>query len=443
MRNRKRVLYTSFYTPDYAEVVKPLIESLERLKLPHEVLPIEDQGGFHANVRHKPRFILQQMEEHTDKKYICWIDADAVVMRFPAAFYRLYADLAAHWRDGVDLLSGTMLWRNTPRVREFIGDWAETCENGLNSHLTCPEQQILQDMVPKTNLQVFNLPTEYCKIFDRVELNDLARTIDPIIIQNQASRTTRAGKPVAVCAPLEGALGSRRSIDILVPTRNRVGRLQELFSSIETTAQSMEDIRGYCYCDDDDDATRAAVPEIQKRFPWVTFLVGPRQKISGEWWNRLWRISKGDILFQAGDDLVFESKAWDVIVRREFARHEDGILLLYGDNGINGERHASHAFVSRKSTEVLGYYLPGHFAHLYNDTWLMRLYQKAGRIRYNPAILMDHRHFSKYPELWDDTYADRRQEKKANAAKKWDETADERVADAEKLKAACAGEVPA
>ncbi len=197
MGNRKRVLYTSFYTPNYEEIAQSLIMSLERFRLPHEVLPVEDKGGFHANVRFKPRFILQQMEEHTDRKYICWIDADAVVVRFPAAFYRLYADLAVHWRDGVELLSGTMLWRNTPRTREFMRDWAETCENELNPELTCPEQQILQDMIPKTNLQVFNLPSEYCKIVDLVELNDLGREVDPVIIQNQASRKTRFEEPVA------------------------------------------------------------------------------------------------------------------------------------------------------------------------------------------------------------------------------------------------------
>ncbi|MHC4644225.1 MAG: putative nucleotide-diphospho-sugar transferase [Planctomycetota bacterium] len=191
MRNRKRVLYTSFYTPRYTEIAKPLIASLERLRLPHEVLPIEDKGGFHANVRHKPRFILQQMEEHRDRKYICWIDADAVVMRLPMAFYRLYADLAVHWREGVELLSGTMLWRNTPRTRQFVQAWAEQCENGQNPHLSCPEQQILQTMLPSTNLVLFNLPTEYCKIFDLVELNDLARKIKPVIVQNQASRKTR------------------------------------------------------------------------------------------------------------------------------------------------------------------------------------------------------------------------------------------------------------
>ena len=195
MRNRKRVLYTSFYTMtpprDYTDIAKELTESLERWKLPHEVLPVEDKGSFHANVRFKPRFILQQMQEHTDRKYVCWIDADAVVVRMPTAFYRLYADLAVHWRDGVELLSGTMLWRNTPRIRQFLESWIKQCENGLNQHLTCPEQQILQKMLPDTNLQVFNLPTEYCKIFDRVEINDLGRTVDPIIIQNQASRKVR------------------------------------------------------------------------------------------------------------------------------------------------------------------------------------------------------------------------------------------------------------
>ncbi len=200
----------SFYTPNYQRVVEGraadgcktregLVESLDRHNLAHDVRAVESFGGFIPAVRHKPRFILEMLNEHLRSKYICWVDADAVVQIFPGLLYDIRADFAAHWRDGIELLSGTMLWRNSPKVRTFIGHWIGECEKNAQPGLPFPEQQILQSMLPRSGLAVYDLPSEYCKIFDLVEMNDRARCVLPVIEHFQASRELRHAPEEAPC----------------------------------------------------------------------------------------------------------------------------------------------------------------------------------------------------------------------------------------------------
>jgi glycosyltransferase involved in cell wall biosynthesis len=211
-------------------------------------------------------------------------------------------------------------------------------------------------------------------------------------------------------------------IDILSPTRNRVQSLDEMLASIWATADVPEDITAYIYVDDDDPHTREAILDLRKKHPQTRFVVGPRLRISGDWWNKTWEVSSGKIIMQAGDDILFTGPGWDRQVRDAFEAYPDQILLVYGPDGIQDEKLGTHSFVSRKSTEVIGTFLPRYFPHLFNDTWLNEVYAALGRRLYVPEVRIEHRHFSKYPERWDETYADRRKEKATQAQKMWYET---------------------
>ena len=55
-------------------------------------------------------------------------------------------------------------------------------------------------------------------------------------------------------------------IDLLLPTRNRPDRLEELFNSIQDTAHSFDNICIYLYVDDDDDSTLSRIEPLKKQF---------------------------------------------------------------------------------------------------------------------------------------------------------------------------------
>jgi hypothetical protein len=193
-KKRRDIVFVSFFTPDYAEVAAELRGDLERLNLKHDIQQIPDDESFVKIVRKKPRFMLGRLNAHPKARAVCWIDADARVRSVPHLLYQVRADSAAHWRDGVELLSGTLQFANSPKVRAFVQAWAAECESDKAQWNPCPEQQILQSMLPGSGVSHYLLPSEYCKIFDLDERNDAARKVVPVIEHFQKSRETRAVK---------------------------------------------------------------------------------------------------------------------------------------------------------------------------------------------------------------------------------------------------------
>lgn len=228
------------------------------------------------------------------------------------------------------------------------------------------------------------------------------------------------------------------SIDILVPTRKRPARLGEMLCSIRDTATHLDQIKVFFYVDDDDRATIAFLSQKHPKHPRIRWIARPRVVLSRTW-DELWHISRGDIIMHGGDDIRFVAAGWDRAVRAAFNDEPDPFWLVYGPDGIQNEKLATHSFTSREASLVLGYFVPPYFTALYNDTWLSEVYARIKRMKYVPAAGIEHMHFSKYPERWDETYAEPRkpendQRQKATAI--WNVTQDERIEWAKKLAAA-------
>lgn len=220
-------------------------------------------------------------------------------------------------------------------------------------------------------------------------------------------------------------------IDVLIPTRKRPGRLKELLESLWMTADHPEAVKPYFYIDEDDHETVAFL-EDRLEPNHLAWKVGPRVILSRAW-DALWHISSGPIIMHGGDDIIFTTKGWDEMARKAFSEESDAYWLVYGPDGIQNQALGTHSFVTRRATELLGYFVPPYFPALYNDTWLNEVYQRINRRKYVPSLAIEHKHFSKYPELWDETYAQKRAQNKAKAHVLWQVTEDERIGWAERL----------
>lgn len=128
----------------------------------------------------KPQFILDTLRACEDN--VLYVDIDARFRSFPTLFNDFPHDLGAHMRDGHELLSGTLFFRNCDNVKKLVRLWLKNQRRNPDSW----DQHVLQNTInenPELNLNLANLPPAYCQIFDSMAHHGTA-----VIEHLQASR---------------------------------------------------------------------------------------------------------------------------------------------------------------------------------------------------------------------------------------------------------------
>lgn len=180
-----RLVFASFYTPEYAGEAAGLRESLARVGVSPDEIRVEPRtslGSWALNCAAKPKFLLGLCVDLRDGDRLVWLDADARLEADPRLFFGVLpdaVDLAAHWRAGTELLSGTLYLRVGDPVRVLLDAWARACD----AHRGAWDQRVLQQVVHAVPFLVLaNLPPALCAI------PDLMPGVRPIVRHRQASR---------------------------------------------------------------------------------------------------------------------------------------------------------------------------------------------------------------------------------------------------------------
>lgn len=222
-------------------------------------------------------------------------------------------------------------------------------------------------------------------------------------------------------------------ISLLVPSRARPKEFKRMVESAWNNATYPGRIEVVAYLDLSDVHTT--------EYPYddrILYLTGERILLS-QMWNECYALASGDIVMHCGDDIVFETPSWDQIVRREFAKSEDKILLVHGDDrSPNTDLLATHGFLHRRWVEAVGYFLPPYFSSDWNDVWLTEVADMIGR-RVKVPIVTEHMHYSFGKRPNDET--DRAREargRRDDVVELYKSKARERKGDAIKLKEAMA-----
>lgn len=216
-------------------------------------------------------------------------------------------------------------------------------------------------------------------------------------------------------------------ISILLPTRNRPQFLKRLVDSIRETSTIQPEI--VVYIDDDDTLS----PSMAEELGLVT-LIGPRITMT-DYWNKCYKKATGDLIMQMGDDVVFRTKGWDVMVEEEFAKWPDKIVLVHGDDLDTNfrSRFGTHSLLHRKWIDTLGYFIPPYFSSDNGDRWLMAVADFLGRRKFLPFVT-EHMHFRTGKAQLDSTYKERlERHQKDNPNQLYNEMFPERLNDIEKL----------
>jgi len=182
-------IIVSYYTAEtyYEESAKTLLNSLKKFNIPHDIQSVPNLGSWQKNTCYKPVFLKKMMGKHYPKSII-WVDCDAEFVKYPKLFEELECNIAAHLFKiekgikqpdgtyGTQLASGTVFLKNIPKTYQILLDWEKECRDNPN----VLDQKSLENVLKG---YFYNLPGEYCKIFDR-----MAYITDPVIIHWQHSR---------------------------------------------------------------------------------------------------------------------------------------------------------------------------------------------------------------------------------------------------------------
>ena len=201
-----------------------------------------------------------------------------------------------------------------------------------------------------------------------------------------------------------------RIISLLCPTRGRPDRVCVMLESIIKTTERLENVEILFYIDSDDDKKDDYIASINNLlnkynnpFKRVLPHIGEPMSVSKSW-NIIAEKCEGDILVMANDDEVWITKGWDRRLNEEADKFPDDIYCIYFDDGYIHDEGCSFPMVSRKWYETLGYFTPGIFKFLANDTWIEYIARHINRLHYVPDVLVEHRHHLYGSAEIDNTY---------------------------------------
>jgi len=181
-----------------------LLKSCEKFRIKNHVFAAPNYGSWHRNVAEKPRIIGEMLDLLTiDEECLVFLDADATIEQYPKLFEEIPSkyDIAYHtlnWNTWygydnkpatMELLSGTMFFRNRKKVKEMCFEWYEEAKK-TNKW----EQKVLAEIIGKYNLKTYPLPLEYCYPISRPKGKEPLVKLDPVILHHQKSREFKRKK---------------------------------------------------------------------------------------------------------------------------------------------------------------------------------------------------------------------------------------------------------
>lgn len=217
-------------------------------------------------------------------------------------------------------------------------------------------------------------------------------------------------------------------ISILCPSRGRPAEFLRMARSAKDMATHPKRVEIVAYLDEND-------PKRWDYHSWGDKQIIGDQIVLSEMWNECYRQAEGEILMHCGDDIVFRTPAWDAIVREEFDRSLDKILLVHGDDcSPNTDALATHGFLHRRWVETVGYFVPPLFSSDWNDVWLTEVADMIGR-RVKVPIVTEHRHYAFGLADYDQTYREREERgARDGVVELFKKTRNDRIRDAERLR---------
>lgn len=196
-------------------------------------------------------------------------------------------------------------------------------------------------------------------------------------------------------------------ISFLITTRKRPSSFERMLDSAFILAFDQSKIEVIVYIDNDDEQSIEKCKELSLKYNIIP-IIGERLLCVDDAYNICFKKATSDILMVLADDLIFKTKNWDLIVKKSFSYYKDGIVLVYGKDGISNAKRASHPILHRNWVETVGYVIPPYFKIAGGDIWITNIATEIDRKIYLDNLFIEHMHpcFEKAP--FDETFFERK-----------------------------------
>ena len=182
-------------------------------------------------------------------------------------------------------------------------------------------------------------------------------------------------------------------ISCVLITRNRPHNLIRLFNSILATTTDMVNFELSIRLDDNDTVSMPVLKKYQKRIPMI-ISYGKRTKSTFPIWNAAWKQATGEIYMMLGDDIIFRTKDWDTIVRKEFLKYPDKIVFIYGRDGHLDDKLGTHGFLHKNYCDTVGYFTNPALNIYFGDNTTDDVTRRLKRNVYLSSIFFEHMHYT-------------------------------------------------
>jgi len=179
-------------------------------------------------------------------------------------------------------------------------------------------------------------------------------------------------------------------IAILLSTRGRPEKLLEVFTSLQKSTVGKDRISLWLYVDDDDQVTRKAIdgkifPELGFPIHWH---IGPRTPDWGQTYHVLWAATgrTAEVYMIANDDVRFETVGWDNILREQFLKYPDGIVLACPYDPV-APSIATFPIIGGGWLNTMGRIYAGYFHYWFDDVWVDQIGRMIDRYINVPMLL--------------------------------------------------------
>lgn len=193
-------LFVSYFTADtpYEALAADLRASLDRHGLPHRIEPVPSRGSWVANTGLKARIVETAWRE--SDRPVCWIDADAAILRRPSFLMGNPFDFGIVRRKGWEDISSVVYFNKTEAAGRVLDEWVRLCAENPNVWdqvlLSLAWFRIARDTPIASQWLsggVFRFPRPKIRdLRDRILYYPFGRKIRPFIDQKQASRALKA-----------------------------------------------------------------------------------------------------------------------------------------------------------------------------------------------------------------------------------------------------------